>query len=164
MTDSDYESDPGLEIADIHATSGEINDRHNDSDTEDISHPPVLGRPSGLETIPSARRPLGEAAGYTELNKAMTDDPWSPFSFEDDFNLASWFVRSKVAKSQINTYFAQGLSGTDSGSFRPPIPCDNTSTYWTHFVNTWCGRKLVLMMLDMQQLCIIQILLTVSAA
>jgi len=41
MTDSDNESDPGLEIADIHTTSGEIDDMHNDSDKEDVSHPPV---------------------------------------------------------------------------------------------------------------------------
>jgi len=59
-------------------------------------------RHSGQETIPGAGRPLGEVAGYTELNKAMTDDPWSPFSSENDFNLASWFVRSMVAKSQID--------------------------------------------------------------
>ena len=41
MTDSDYESDPGLKITDIHTTSGEIDDMHNDSDTEDVSHQPV---------------------------------------------------------------------------------------------------------------------------
>jgi len=118
MTDSDYKSDPGLEIADIHTTSGQIDDMHNDSDTEDVSHPPVRARPLGQETIPGAGRPLGKVAGYTELNKAMTDDPWSPFSSEDGFNLASWFVRSKVAKSQIDAYFAHGLGGTDSRSFR----------------------------------------------
>ena len=33
ITNSDYESDPGLEIANIHTTSGEIDDMHNDSDT-----------------------------------------------------------------------------------------------------------------------------------
>jgi len=118
MTDSEYESDPGLPIADIHTTSGEIDDIHNDSDTEDVPHPPVRASPWGQETIPGASRPLGEVAGYTELNKAMTDDPWSPFSSEDDFNFASWFVRSKVAKSQIDAYFAQGLDCTDSRSFR----------------------------------------------
>jgi len=48
----------------------------------------------------------------------MTDDPWSPLSLENDLNLASWFVRSKVAKSQIDAYFAEGLGGTDSRSFR----------------------------------------------
>jgi len=32
--------------------------------------------------------------------------------------LASWFVRSKVAKSQIDEYFAEGLGGADCRSFR----------------------------------------------
>jgi len=72
----------------------------------------------GQDTIPGAGRPVGEVAGYTELNKAMTDDPWSPFSSEDDFNLARWLVWSNVAKSQIHAYFAQGLGGTDSRPFR----------------------------------------------
>jgi len=45
----------------------------------------------------------------------------------------------------------------------PPVSCDNTSSYWTDFVNTWGGWKPVLMMVDMQQLSIIVILLTVSA-
>jgi len=118
LTDSDYESDCRLEIPDFHSASGEIDDMQNDSDTEDISHPPVSMCPSGQETIPGASRPLGEVAGYTELNKAMTDDPWRSFSWENDFNLASWFVRSKVAKSQIDAYFAEGLGSTDSRSFR----------------------------------------------
>ena len=55
---------------------------HNDSDTGDIPHPPVLAPPSGQETIPGASRPLSEVAGYTELNKAMTNDHWSTFSSE----------------------------------------------------------------------------------
>jgi len=90
----------------------------DDSDTEDVYHPPVRVRPSGQEIIPGAGRPRAEVAGYTELNKAMTDDPWSPFSSENDFNLASWFVRSKVAKSQIYAYFAEGLGGMDTRLFQ----------------------------------------------
>jgi len=90
----------------------------NDSDTEDVSHLPVHARPLGQETIQCAGRPLGKVAGYTALNKAMTDDPWSPFSSEDDFNLTSWFVRSKVSKAQIDGYFAHGLGCTDSKSFQ----------------------------------------------
>ena len=108
LTNSDYESDCRLEIPDFHTASDEIDDMQNDSDTEDVSHPPVHVCPSGQETIPGAGRPLGEVAGNTELNKAMTDDPWSPFSWENDFNLASWFVRRKVAKSQIDAYFVEG--------------------------------------------------------
>jgi len=75
LTDSDYESDCRLEIPDFHTASGEIDDMQNDSDTEEVSHTPVHVRPSGHETIPSAGKLLGEVAGYTELNKAITDDP-----------------------------------------------------------------------------------------
>jgi len=89
MTYSNYESDARLEIANIHTASGEIDDMHNDLDKEDVSHPPVRARTLGQETIPGAGRPLGDFAGYRDLNKAMTDDPWSPFSSEDNFNLAS---------------------------------------------------------------------------
>jgi len=78
LTDSDYESDCRLEIPDFHTPSGEIDDMQNDSETEEVFHPPVPVRPSGQETIAGAGRPLGEVAGYTELNKAMTDHPWSP--------------------------------------------------------------------------------------
>ena len=122
LTDSDYQFDCRLEIPDFHTASGEIEDMQNDSDTEDISHPPVRVRPSGQESIPGAGRPLCEVAGYTELHKAMTDDPWSPFSQENDLNLVSWFVRSKVAKLEIDAYFAEGLGRTDSGSFASAYP------------------------------------------
>jgi len=118
LTDSDYESDCRFEIPDFHIASGEIDDMQNDSDTEDVLHPPVHVHTSGQESIPSASRPLGKVAGYTELNKAMTDDPWSPFASENDFNLVSWFVQSKAAKGQIDAYFAEGLGGMDSRSFR----------------------------------------------
>jgi len=41
LTDSDSESDCRLEIPDFHTVSGEIDDMQNDSDTEEVSHPPV---------------------------------------------------------------------------------------------------------------------------
>jgi len=119
QSNSDYESDHRLEITDCRAASSEIDDdMQNDSDAEDVSYPPGCGRPSSQETISGAGRALSDVAGYTELNRAMTDDPWNPFSSEDGFNLASWLVQSKVAKSQIDAYFAEGLGGTDSRSFQ----------------------------------------------
>jgi len=116
---SDYESDYKLGLADCRAASSGIDDnKQNDSDVEDVSHPPVCGRPSSQETISGAGRALSDLADYTKLNRAMTDYPWYPFTFEDDFNLTSWLVRSKVAKSQIDGYFTEGLGGTDSRSFQ----------------------------------------------
>jgi len=80
MTNSDYKSGPSLKIADIHTASGEIDDVYNNSETEDVSHPPVRAHPSGQETmIPGTSTPRPDVADYTELNKAMPDDSWSPF-------------------------------------------------------------------------------------
>ena len=118
LMDSDYKSNCRLEIPDFHTASGEIDDMQNDSVTEEVCHPPVRVRSSDQETIPGAGRPLGEVAGYTELNKARTDDPWRHFSSANDFNLASWFVKSKVARWPIDGFFAEGLGFTDSRSFR----------------------------------------------
>jgi len=118
QSDSDYESDPRLEIADCRAASGDRDhDMQNDSDEEYVSHPPVCGCLSSQETVSGAGRVLSDVAGYTELNRTMTDGPWNPFSSEDYFNLASWLVWSKVAKSEIDGYFADGMGGTDSKSF-----------------------------------------------
>jgi len=70
LTDSDYESDCGLKVPDFHKASGEIDDMQKDSDTEDISHPPVLVRPSGQESLPGTGRTFGEVAGYTDITGA----------------------------------------------------------------------------------------------
>ena len=48
----------------------------------------------------------------------MIDDPWNLFSTEANFNLVSWLVHSKVAKPQIQAYFAGSLGGMDARSFR----------------------------------------------
>ena len=60
--------------------------------------------------------------GYEELNQAMLEEPWSPFSSERDFNWASWFGQSKVAKTEIDDYFGKGLGGMKRGSFRSAYP------------------------------------------
>ena len=52
-----------------------------------------------------------------ELNEVTIDDPWNPFFSKADFNLASRLVRSKVSKSQIDAYFAEGLGGMNARSF-----------------------------------------------
>src|SRR5205807_1981997 len=119
LSDTDYTSDTRPEIADCHAARDEINEyMQNDPDVGDACHSPVRGCPSIQQTISRAGRLLSNVVGYTDLNKAMTDDPWSPFSSEDDFNLASWLIRSKVAKSQIDAYFTVGLGSMDKRSFQ----------------------------------------------
>jgi len=52
--ESDYKSDPMLEIADCYAASNDPGDMQHDSDEEDLSQQPDCGRPSSQETIPGA--------------------------------------------------------------------------------------------------------------
>jgi len=115
---SDYESDPpilGHDLPNEQETGSNI---EHDSDSEDVSRRPDKSIPWSRQTIPGAGRPLGDVTGYEELNQAILDEPWVPFSSERDFNLASWFVRSKVAKTRIDDYFGKGLGGQERGSFR----------------------------------------------
>ena len=77
--DSDYESDPQLEIEAQGAYNQIENDRQDDSDVEDTSKPPARRRPSSQEIIPGAGRPPGDVVNYTELNLATTNDALEPF-------------------------------------------------------------------------------------
>ena len=57
QSDSDYESDYRLEIANGGAASSEIDDdMQNESTVEDVSHARVCGRPSSQQTISGAGR------------------------------------------------------------------------------------------------------------
>jgi len=47
----------------------------NNSDAEYVSHLPVCGCQSSQQTFSGGGRTLSNVAGYTELNRAMTDDP-----------------------------------------------------------------------------------------
>ena len=80
-----------MEITDCDSVGSETdNEIEHDSDAEDPDIlPPDSGNPSSQRTILGAGRAIGHVAGYAELNQGMKDDPWSPFSSKDDFNLAS---------------------------------------------------------------------------
>ena len=96
----------------------------DDSDSEGVSLRPDTSIPWKWQTIPDSGRPLGDVTSYEELNQAMLEEPWSPFSSECDLNLVSWFVRSKVAKTRIVDYFGKGLGGMERGSYRSAYSVD----------------------------------------
>jgi len=80
QSDSAYQSDHRLEMPDCCTASSDIDDdMQNNSDAEDVYHPLVCGCPSSQETISGAGKALSDVAGYTELNRAMTDNSWNPF-------------------------------------------------------------------------------------
>ena len=116
--DSDSESDQAILSHDLRSERERVGDMEDDSDSEGISRRPDTSIPWNWQTIPDTGRPLGDVTGYGELNQAMLEEPWSPLSSEHDFNLASWFVQSKVAKTRIEDYFSKGLGGMERGSFR----------------------------------------------
>jgi len=97
--------------------------------------PPLHGHPSSYEIILGAQRPLGNVVNYTELNLAITNNPWSPFSSEADFDLASCFVLKKVANSQIDPYFGDELGGRDTSLFRSAY----TMEQHLHKLYPFCG-------------------------
>jgi len=102
-------------------------------------------------------------AGYTELNKAMTDDPGALSHPKTSLIWRAGLTRARYPSRRSTRTLPKVWAVLIADHCPPPIPCDNTSTYWTHFVNTSSGWKPVLMMVDMQQRSIIEILLTVSA-
>ena len=116
--DSDHESNPAILSHDLRSEQERVGDMENDSDLEGVFRLPDTSIPWSQHRIPDAGRPLGNVTGYEELNQAMLEELWFPFSSECDFNLASWFVQSKVARTQIDDYFGKGLVGMEGGSFR----------------------------------------------
>ena len=90
--DSDYESDWAILSHDLGSEQERVGDMEDDWDSEGVSRRPDTSIPLSQQKIPDAGRPLGDVTGYEELNQGMLEEPWSPFSSEHNFNLASWFV------------------------------------------------------------------------
>ena len=116
--DSDCESDPTILSHDLRSERERVGDMEDDSDSEGGFRRPDISIPWNRQMIPDAGRPLGDVTGYEELNQALLEEPWSPFPSERDFNLASWFVQSTVAKRRIDHYFGKGLGSMERRSFR----------------------------------------------
>src|SRR5437588_2090951 len=115
---SDYESDPAILSYDLGSEQEMGGDIEPDSDSEDAFRRADKAIPCSQHTISGAGNPLGDVTGYEQLNQAMLNEPWTLFSSKRDFNLASWFVRNKVVKTQIDDYFGKGLGGVQLRSFQ----------------------------------------------
>ena len=101
--DSDYESDPD--------STGREHDTFNESDTEMLNS--TLGPLAGkLTHYEGSGETVPDVNGFDQACDNLTEDPWSPFTSAHGFKLASWFIQSKVSKSQINEYFTNGLGNS----------------------------------------------------
>jgi len=110
--DSDYESDPASDPAGYERNA--INDGLTyDSDTEVLNeHTPSVA--AKQRHYPGAGEAIGEVEAYVEEHRNLCEDAWAPFTSAQGFQLASWFLESKVSKSQINDYFSSGLGNSTS--------------------------------------------------
>lgn len=106
--DSDYESDPASDPAGYERDAIDDNVTY-DSDTEVLNN-----NHSSVMHYPGAGEAIAEVEGYVEEHRNLCGDAWAPFTSAQGFQLASWFIESKVSKSQINDYFSSGLGNSAS--------------------------------------------------
>ena len=66
------------------------------------------------EDYPPPRDAIGDARRYREEGSNLCEKPWAPISCAEAFKLASWFIESKVSKTQINEYFGSGIGNSTS--------------------------------------------------
>ena len=130
--DSDYEFDPVILSHDLRSKQERVGHMEDSWYSEGVSWRADTSIPRSWQTIRDAGRPLGDVTRSEELSQAMVPEPWSPFSSERDFNLAGWFMQSKVAKTRIDDYLGNGLGGRERGSIRSPYSLENELKIWTH--------------------------------
>ena len=109
--DSDYESD----LASDPARSE--HDTINDGVSYDLDTAVFNNNTSSVAAkldYPGTNKASGEVAGYVEEHCNLCEDACAPFTSARGFELASWFIESKVSKSQINDYFSSGLGNSAS--------------------------------------------------
>ena len=52
-----------------------------------------------------------------EEHSNLSENAWGPLTSVRGFQLASWFIESKVSKSQISDYFSSGLGNSASVAY-----------------------------------------------
>ena len=63
---------------------------------------------------PAAGEAMREVEGYVEEYCNPCEEAWAPSTSARGFQLASWFIESKVSNSQINDYISSGLGKSAS--------------------------------------------------
>jgi len=110
---SDYESAPGNYPAGYER--GAINDElRHESDAEVVSDNTPSAAAQQTYYYPGAGEAIGAVEEYEEEHRNLCENAWAPFTSAERFKLASWFIESKVSKSQMNNYFSNGLGNLAS--------------------------------------------------
>jgi len=103
--DSNYESDPDPTGHELEAFTA------HECDTEIPDHS-TTSFPGRQEHYQRASKASGDLDGFERENRNLCKDPWAPLSCAQGSKLASWFIQSKLPKSQINEYFLSRLGSS----------------------------------------------------
>jgi len=122
-SDSHYESDPAGDTAGSeHDAPDDTLRREPETEVlEDNTYPVAAEQ----EDYPAARAAIGEVKEYKEECRDVCENPWAPFASAQGFKLASWFIESKVSKTQINDYFSHGIRNSTPVGYSSRHMLDN---------------------------------------
>jgi len=84
-----------------------------ESDTEVLNNAASFSCSQQMH-FPGTGEAIGDVNGFGQEICNLCDNPWAPFPSRQGFRLASWFLESKVLKSQINESFPSGLGNSES--------------------------------------------------
>jgi len=111
-SDSDYESDPAEDTAGSERDAPD--DRLRREPETDVLEDNTYPVAAEQEDYPGAGEAIGEVKEYKEECRDLCENPWAPFASAQGFKLLSWFIESKVSKTQINDYFSNGIGNSTS--------------------------------------------------
>jgi len=94
QSDSDYKSDPGEDTAgrERDAPDDTLRREPETEILEDNTYPVATEQ----EVYRGAGDAIGELKEYMEKCTDLYENPWAPIASAQGFNLASWFIKSKV--------------------------------------------------------------------
>lgn len=103
----------------------ELNSSANDAASSQSSDF-TAGDEDRIESFPRpVGRPCGPAINLKTKLQDLVTHPWHPFYSAQDYQLARWFIRSSVAKIQINAFFNSPIShNTEKYSFASAYTLD----------------------------------------
>ena len=117
---------PGVNGSDYESAYESSSDsEEHASDGEEI--PGAIASEGGSSRVygyKNAGRPSRKVDPNLRFELRLLGDPWYPFHTLEDFKLAKWFITSKVPRSQIDEYFAAGLSASSTPCFRSAYKLD----------------------------------------
>ena len=112
LSDSDYESHRAGDTAGSERDApDDTRRREPEAEVHEYDTYPVAEE---QDDFPRAWEVIGEDKEYKEECRDLCENPCTPLASAQGFNLASWFIESKVSKTRINDYLSIGFGNSTS--------------------------------------------------